>query len=79
MDGSSTIDGRRKHVYGTSYKEAAKKLEKVKGARDDGLPVPAERQKVASFRCEYLESAKPNLRPESFRRYADLVHFAPHS
>ena len=41
--------------------------------RQDGLPLPDERQTVAQFLAHWLESTKPSLRPRTLQRYEELV------
>lgn len=46
----------------------------------DGLDVEAGKVRVADFLRSCLDAKRPNLRPESYRRYRDSVerHIIPH-
>jgi integrase len=57
---------------------ATKLAAALKGLQD-GLPIVAERQTVGQYLGQWLEAARPTLRPESYRRYQDLcrLHIIP--
>ena len=65
--------GRRKSFYGPTREAVARKLTAALKARQDGLPLPAERQTVDQFLAGWLESVKPSLRPRTHRTYSDLL------
>lgn len=69
----STDHGRRKFFYGKTRQEVAGKLATALKARQDGLPILAERQTVAQFLGGWLESVRPSLRPRTFVRYEQYV------
>ncbi|HZU05719.1 MAG TPA: site-specific integrase [Chloroflexota bacterium] len=51
-----------------------------RGQRQQGLPLPAERQTVGQFLARWLEDvARPRVRPKTYHSYAQLVrlHLAP--
>ena len=48
---------------GKTRQEVAKKLAAALKARQDGLPLPAERQTVGRFLVGWLEAVRPSLRP----------------
>ena len=69
-----TLDsGRRKAFYGDRREDVARKLAVALKARQDGLPVPAERQTVAQYLAGWLESTRPSLRPRTWIRYEEYV------
>jgi len=74
-------DGRRRRraFYAGTQAEARKRLTTARKAADDGLPLPPERLTVGAFLEEWLDGKRAQLRPESFRRYADMVrlHLTP--
>lgn len=69
----SVDGGRRKSFYGQTRQEVAKKLAAALKARQDGLPLPAERQTVGQFLVDWLKSAKQSLRPLTHKRYGELI------
>jgi integrase len=64
--------GRRKSYYGRTREEVARKLTLALKARQDGLPLVGEKQTVSQYLRQWLEAARPTLRPESYRRYEDV-------
>ncbi len=69
----SLDDGRRKSFYGKTRQETGRKLATAVKARHDGLPIPAEKQTVAQFLSEWLQSTRPALRYRTWQRYEELV------
>lgn len=71
--------GKRKFVYGKTQQEARRKLTALLKARDDGLPIPGERQTVEQYLTAWLKVIETRLRPRSYRRYQDDVslHIIP--
>lgn len=71
--------GRRKHFFGKTRHEASVKLNAALKARQDGLPIPGDRQTVAMFLEDWLVAIEPSLRPGTFRRYREYVrlHLTP--
>lgn len=69
----SVDGGKRKSFYGRTRQEVARKLAAALKARQDGLPLPAERQTVAQFLSDWLESVRPSLRPRTHLRYEELI------
>lgn len=65
--------GKRKYTYGKTREEVGRKLTVAQKAKQDGLPLPTERQTLAQFLAHWLESVKPSLRPSTHRRYEQLV------
>lgn len=76
---SALVAGERRSFYGRSREEAASKLLTALTARRDGMPLPRETQKLAAFLESWLETAKANVRPLTFKSYAEIVrlHVAP--
>jgi len=72
--------GKRKYLYGKTRQEVGRKLTVTLKARQDGLPIPGERQTVGQYLEKWLESARPSLRPRTWLRYEQLVrlHAVPH-
>lgn len=70
---------RRRYIYGKTRQEVARKLTAALRAVQDGLPLPPERLTVARFLQDWLESARPALRPRTWERYEECVrlHIAP--
>lgn len=66
-------NGKRKVFYGKTRQEVASKLAGALKSRQDGLPVPSERQTVGQFLTSWLESVRPSLRPRTHLRYEQLV------
>jgi len=64
---------RRKSYYGTTRQEVASKLVAAQKQRQDGLPLLTERQTVKSYLEEWLETARPSLRPATHKRYSEYV------
>lgn len=65
--------GRRKFVYARTREEAARKLTNLLKAKQDGLPIPTDKQTVKDFLPSWLEAVRPSLRDSAWRRYAELV------
>lgn len=70
---------RRRAFYAGTQAEARRRLTAARKAADDGLPLPSERLTVGVFLEQWLEGKRAQLRPESFRRYGDMVrlHLIP--
>jgi len=74
------VNGRRVYRYARTRAEAAAKLTLALKATADGLALPSEQQTVAEFLTAWLEeSARPTLRPSTFRSYRQIVrdHILP--
>ncbi len=69
----SVDQGRRKYFYAQTRHEVGRKLATALKARQDGLPLVAERQTVAKYLEQWLESARPSLRPKTWLRYEQLL------
>jgi len=65
-------NGKRKAFYGRTREDVARKLTLALKAKQDGLPLVGDRQTVGQYLGQWLEAAKPTLRPESYRRYQDV-------
>jgi len=72
-------NGRRRRLYARTRPEAARKLNEALKTIRDGLPVISERQTVAAFLADWLETARPSLRPGTSTRYEQYVrvHIVP--
>ena len=66
-------DGRRKAFYGQTRQDVARRLNDALKARQDGLPVVAERQSVAQYLQTWLDTIRPTVRPKTWRRYEEFV------
>ncbi|MDA1002095.1 MAG: site-specific integrase [Chloroflexi bacterium] len=64
---------KRRAFYGKTRAEVRSKLARAQRALDDGLPLPSERVTVAAFLASWLQTKRPDLRPESYRRYEEAV------
>ena len=71
---------RRKHFYGATRQEVAKKLTGALKAHQDGLPVVAEVQTVKDFLANWLENVKPSLRDQTHSTYEIVLrlHAVPY-
>ncbi len=69
----SLDQGRRKAFYGRTRPEVRRKLATALKAHQDGLPLVGERQTVAKYLEQWLESARPSLRPRTWTRYEELL------
>ncbi len=71
--------GRRKHVYGKSREEVARKLTWALTAAQEGLPIPSDRVTVGRFLEQWLGAERPGLRAGTWRRYEQLarLHVQP--
>jgi integrase len=70
----------RKHVYSKTRSEVAAKLRLLQASVDHGLAPPPERLTVDQFLTTWLaESARPAVRPSTFRSYEGIVrvHIKP--
>lgn len=64
---------RRKHIYGKTRQDVARRLATAIKARQDGLPLPSDRDTVESFLGQWLKSVRPSLRPRTWTRYESLI------
>jgi len=71
--------GRRKHFFGKTRQEVATKLNAALKARQDGLPIPGERQTLEEFLKAWLEGIRLSVRTTTWERYESLVklHVSP--
>jgi integrase len=71
--------GKRKHLYGRTRQEVARRMIEVRHDLESGLPILDERQTVAQFLQTWIEIAKSQIRGSSWRRYSDYVrvHLVP--
>lgn len=75
----SVDGGRRKSFYGRCREDVARKLATALKAKQDGLPLPAERQTVEHFLKGWLESVHPSVRPRTFESYdLNVRRVVPH-
>ena len=77
---SVTIDhGRRRHFFGKTRKEAAKKLTAALKSLRDGLPLPSDRISVARYLNDWLASVKASVRPRTYEAYElNVRRLLPH-
>ena len=72
--------GKRKVFYGKTRVEANSKLQAAQRNVQDGFPLPPQRLVIGKYMERWLEeSAKPTLRPETYRSYTSMVrlHITP--
>lgn len=71
-----TLEGSgRKYFYGKTRREVQEKLNAALRDQQQGIPIPSERQTLGQFVADWLEhSAKPVIRPSTFRGYSNNVH-----
>jgi integrase len=68
----------RRAFYGKTRAEAARKLRDALRKQDEGLPLPPENLTLEAHLRTWLEAKRATLRPETWRRYNDLVgHIIP--
>jgi len=65
--------GQRKYFYGKTRQEVGQKLASALKARQDGLPFVGERQSVAAYLAEWLETCRSSVRPRTWQRYEQYV------
>jgi integrase len=66
---------RRRTLYGRTRAEVARKLRDAQKKIDEGQPLPPERLTVQSHLKSWLVEKKGKVRPETWRRYDELVRF----
>lgn len=66
-------NGKRKFLYAKTRQEAVRRLATTIKARDDGMPAAAGRLTVAAFLTQWLDVARHEVRPSTWRRYQDYV------
>lgn len=73
-------DGRRRSFYGKTRAEVGQKLILALKAQQDGMPIPGDRLTVGHYLQQWLESARPSLRPRTWTRHEQYVrlHAIPH-
>lgn len=75
-----TVNGKRRALYADSEREAKKKLAKLQGelATNGTLPTPG-RRTVDDLLTEWLDSAKPHLKPRTYGEYEAMArrHIRP--
>jgi integrase len=64
---------KRKHFFGRTRGEVAKKLADALNKQSDGLPVKFERQLFAGYAAGWLNDAKTSVSPRTWTRYEQLV------
>ena len=71
--------GEQRSLYGKTRQEVAAKLTAALRAKDTGLPVIGERLTVKGWLTSWLEQVQPTVKPQTFRRYEQLVrvHLVP--
>jgi integrase len=70
----------RKTFYGKNRKEVSDRLRAALRQRDQGIPLPDDRQTFGSFIEQWLEnSARRSLRPSTYENYSHLIrgHILP--
>jgi integrase len=75
----SLPDGKRKCIYGKTRQEVARRMAEALRSVESGLPLADERQTVAQYLESWLEVAKHQVEPGTFRRYKNFVriHIIP--
>ncbi len=64
---------RRRYLYGRTRQDVALKLSSALKTRNDGLPLPSDKETVASFLTTWVEGQRHRLRPGTWRRYEQYV------
>jgi integrase len=74
-------DGRRarRYVYGRTRKEAHEKLGEAQRAATAGVSTTSKRLTVSAWLADWLEEARPTIRPATYVSYASIVrtHLTP--
>jgi integrase len=74
-------DGRRvrRQVYGKTRREVADKLTAALRSRDLGIAAPSDRLTIAAYLLDWLQAARPSIRPATYASYEAIVrvHIAP--
>jgi integrase len=75
----TVADGKRKHIYGKTGQEVARRMVELQHALEMGLSLPDERQTVGQYLHTWIEVAKSQVRGSTWRRYNDFVrvHLIP--
>lgn len=76
----SLTNGRRKVIYGKTRQEVADKLTDLLVLKKQGQPIGPDRLTVGAYMLQWLEeSARPKLKPSTYRSYEQLirVHIVP--
>src|SRR5438105_7132657 len=73
------VAGKRHAVAAKTQGEVRRKLQELRKATDQGLPLDTSRQTVAQYLATWLAAAQPTLRFRTFHSYSDLVrlHVVP--
>ncbi len=58
--------GGRKYIYGKTRNEVAKQITTAMRDKDRGLPIVPEKQTVARFLVDWLETTRPTIRGSTF-------------
>ncbi len=66
-------DGGRRYLYGRTRQDVALKLSTALKTRNDGLPLPSDKETVASFLTTWVGGQRHRLRPGTWRRYEQYV------
>src|SRR5688572_13415236 len=77
--GRVMLSGKRRTVAAKTQGEARQKLQALRRAADQGLPLDASRQTLAQYLADWLAAARPTLKPRTYHGYSDLVrlHIEP--
>lgn len=62
-------NGKRKYLYGKTRKEVAEKLKGALRDQQQGLLTTGPRRTVAAYLAQWLETAKPSVRPRTYESY----------
>ncbi len=75
----TVADGKRKHIYGKTRQEVARRMVELQHALESGLSLPDERQTVGQYLHTWIAVAKSQVRGSTWRRYSDFVrvHLIP--
>src|SRR5262245_66602233 len=75
----TVADGKRKHIYGKTRHEVARRMVELQQSLETGLPLPDERQTVGQYLHTWIAVAKSQVRGSTWRRYSDFVrvHLIP--
>src|SRR5579884_2249494 len=67
------VNGRRKYLYGVTKAAVHTKLKAAQRIVEQGAPLPDDRITVGAFLATWLTGVEGSLRPESHRRYRQLM------
>jgi hypothetical protein len=74
-----SLDGRRLTRYAETQRECREWLKEIQAQIDEGLTIDGARATLGHYLVQWLETAKPSLRPKTWQQYSQIVsqHILP--